>query len=193
MAVRDPRRPASARRLRPAPLTLALLLAAIAGAAVLALREPHPGGVELIPAAPPPGVDEIRVDVAGAVREPGVVRALPGERVADVIARAGGFAADADREALNLARRVGDEERVEVPRVGAATGAPLLDVNRATARELEALPGIGPVYAARVIEARAAQPFRSTDELVERGLWPQRTYAAVRDRITARVPGDDPP
>lgn len=168
------------------PLLL-VLLAACAGAVVLlALRPAAPGGVELVIAEPPAGIDEIRVDVGGAVHTPGVVRALPGERIADVIERAGGFTPDADPAALNLARRVVDQDVVRVPLLGAAAVAALIDLNHATTAELESLPGIGPVYAGRLVEAREQSPLRSTDEVVERGIWPQHTYSAIRDLITTQ-------
>ena len=59
----------------------------------------------------------------------------------------------------------------------------LLDLNRATQQQLEALPGIGPVRAVSILAARAQAPFASTDDLLDRGLVPARVYAAIRDLI----------
>ena len=60
----------------------------------------------------------------------------------------------------------------------------LIDLNRATQAELESLPGIGPVTAGKIIEARAQSPFRSVDELRERGLVGQKTFDSLRALIT---------
>lgn len=157
-------------------------LALVALAIVFARHEDR--GIEIEARSPLPGVDEIRVDVAGAVVRPGVVLASPGERVADVVARAGGPTAEADTTALNLSRHVVDEDHVVVPRRGERTA--LLDLNRATQRQLEALPGIGRVLADAVIVARSQTAFTSTDELVERGVITARTYEAIRNLVTAR-------
>lgn len=166
-------------------LDYALPLLTLPALLIVVLRSGASPGVEIEIRDPPAGVDEIRVDVAGAVARPGVVVARPGQRVGDVIALAGGVTADADPAALNLARRVVDEERIEVPRVGESTGA-LLDLNVATAKELEALPGIGPVTAGRIIDARAERPFASSDDLLARGLLSARVYERVRDLVATR-------
>jgi competence protein ComEA len=131
------------------------------------------------------------VDVVGAVRRNGVVRLRAGARVVDALAAAGGATADADLVRLNLAAPVTDGARIAVPRLGAPappvdpaavsgavvpagsgdTGAPPssaspVDLNTATAEQLDALPGIGPATAAAIIADRGANgPFRSVDDL----------------------------
>ena len=176
------------RRGRPgarALLQIALGLAIVAALAILALRAGEERGIEIEARDPRPGVDEIRVDVSGAVLRPGVVTASPGDRVADVIALAGGLAPEADTAPLNLSRRVVDEDVVRVPRLGEA--AALLDVNSATTAELEALPGIGAAYAAAIVaERERAGPFETTDDLTARGAIPEHVYEAIRDMIAAR-------
>jgi competence protein ComEA len=133
---------------------------------------------------------EIVVDVVGAVRMPGVVT-LPAEaRVVDAIRAAGGVTPGADLVRLNLAAKVADGARVAVPLVGepppaldpnAVTGGgdpgssgfatdagigDLIDVNTASAEELEALPGIGPTLAAAIVDERERNgPFDSVDDL----------------------------
>ena len=173
-------------RLRRLPwLNLALLVAIVAAVAVLTLRPDGRRGVLVEVRDPRPGIDEIRVDVAGAVSRPGVVVVRPGDRVVDAIELAGGLAEDADTAAINLSRRLVDQDHVVVPRAGERP--PLLDVNSASASELETLPGIGPVYASQVIEERrAGGAFLDTDELVERGALPAHVYERVRDLIVAR-------
>ena len=113
------------------------------------------------------------VDVAGAVKRPGVYTVPRGDRVVDAIARAGGFTAHADRTAVNLAAPLVDGEQVVVAGAGAggaagsssASGAPV-SLNSATAEQLDALPGIGPVTAQKIIDYRAQHgPFTSVDGL----------------------------
>ena len=169
--------------LRRAGVLNVVLVGAIIVAIVLlfAQRSPSPG-LEIIRGTPPPGVDVLLVHVSGAVRTPGLIEANPGDRVVDVLERAGGLEIDADRSAVNLARRVQDEDHIHVPWIGETD--PLLDLNSASAKELEALPGIGPVYAGRIIDARIDRSFSSSDELLERGLIPERTYQQIRDLVT---------
>ena len=127
----------------------------------------------------------MRVDVAGAVLRPGVVTAAPGERVIDAVNRAGGVTPDAETTALNLSRRVVDEDHIVVPRRGER--AALIDLNRATPAQLEALPGVGPVTAAAIVSARERSgPYQTTDELVVRAVLTARVYAQVRDLLTVR-------
>jgi competence protein ComEA len=114
----------------------------------------------------------IVVDVAGAVRRPGLYRLRQGARIAAALARAGGATRRADSAAVNLAEPLVDGEQVVVPvRVGAGAGAaestssshaPPVDLNTATAEQLDALPGIGPVTAEKIVAYRQAHgPFRS--------------------------------
>ena len=167
-------------------LQAGLVLASVVALGVLLAREPAARGIEVERRAPAPGVDEIRVHVGGEVRSPGVIVAQPGERVSDAIGRAGGATSEADTAAINLARRVQDEDRIVVPKVGAGASR-LLDLNRATQTQLEALPGIGAVRAAAILAARAQAPFRSTDELLDRGLVSASVYAQVRNLVAVSV------
>lgn len=155
------------------------------------------------------GADErLVVHVVGAVHAPGLVRLAPGARVADAVDLAGGATVDADLSRLNLARPVHDGEQIRVPLPGeevadvaggrdstasgptrgsAAVASPTarrVDVNRATAAELEALPGIGPVLAERVVAHRAEHgPFASVDALTAvSGIGP-RVLDGLRDHV----------
>lgn len=159
-------------------------LAIVAALVVLLVRSEGSPGIVVEFREPLPGIDEIRVDVGGAVLRPGVVAVTPGERVIDAIERAGGVSEDADTAPLNLSRRPVDQDRIRVPRVGEADA--LLDINAASAAELEALPGIGPVYAAAVLAARADAPFATTDELLGREVIPAHVYERMRDLIRVR-------
>ncbi|HLY85468.1 MAG TPA: ComEA family DNA-binding protein [Gaiellaceae bacterium] len=118
------------------------------------------------------------IDVAGAVRRPGLYRLRSGSRIDDAIAAAGGVTAKAQLDAVNLAAPIADGEQVIVPGRGAAgataatpptagssPSAPL-DLNTATAEQLDALPGIGPVTAQKILDYRQQHgAFHSVAEL----------------------------
>lgn len=168
---------------------LAVLLAGAVAALGLLWLLARPGAEE---AESPPGVPdglqaadaELVVHVAGKVTAPGLYR-LPAEsRVADALEAAGGPLPDAVLDALNLARPLSDGEQLLVPgpapavgerggdhatsAAGASAWRPdgLLDLNRASAEDLEQLPGIGPVLAERVVSHREqAGGFRAVGDL----------------------------
>jgi competence protein ComEA len=167
-------------------LNAALALAALVALGILLTRSAPSPGIEIERRHPVGGVDSVRVHVAGAVLAPGLVEVAPGDRIGDVITAAGGASSDGDLGALNLARRVLDGERIEVPRIGERTSAApgLVDLNTATQRELESLPGIGPARAGAIIAARESRPFQSSDDLLERAVIPGSIYEAIRDLVT---------
>ena len=144
-------------------------------------------------AAPTP-VPLIVVDVGGAVARQGIVRLSYGTRVADAIAAAGGLAPDADVASLNRAALLRDGARVYVPHYGETPPAGSLgsdaetkiNLNHASAAELESLPGIGPATASRIARSRDQRPFGKVDELQTRGLVTARVLADIRDLLTLR-------
>ena len=150
----------------------------------------------------------IVVAVEGAVASPGVYPLPADARAQDALDAAGGPAADADLAAVNPARRLEDQERLVVPRLGsdgagavvAAEEAPAgptaavaaapdaaapLDVNAASAAELDALPGIGPVLAQRIVDYRLEHgPYGTIDELANvEGISP-RMVGELRPLVT---------
>ena len=149
------------------------------------------------------------VEIVGAVDHPGVFR-LPGDaRVGDLIAAAGGYGprVDADRagRVLNLAAPLHDGDQVRVPsRDDGASSAPgtgpegspppggpgapasPIDLNRATATELDTLPGVGPATATKIIASRDAQAFASVDDLRSRKLVGEKTFEKLKDLVTVR-------
>ena len=134
------------------------------------------------------------VYVSGAVARPGVYWLRPGAIAQDLVEAAGGLATDADDNQVNLARRLEDGEHIHVPRRGepaqgspTGTGQPQVDINRAMSEELDALPGIGPQLAARIVAYREANgPFSTVEELQnvegigEKTLEHLRPYVVVR-------------
>jgi len=161
-------------------IALALLGALVVGERLLARH----GGAAAEPAhafpaatARPAGAARVVVDVVGAVRRPGLYRLRSGSRVADALARAGGRTAKADLEQVNLAAPVADGEQVVVPSKSKAGGAPTtaaasrtpaapVQLSTATLEQLDALPGIGPVTAQKILDYRSQHgAFSSVDEL----------------------------
>jgi competence protein ComEA len=114
---------------------------------------------------------ELVVNVVGEVVTPGLVTVPAGARVADALRLAGGPKPGTDLQALNLARKVTDGEQIAVgipPPAAHAAVPSKLDLNAATAAELDALPGVGPVTAQRIVDHRTRKgPFASVDQLRE--------------------------
>jgi competence protein ComEA len=122
---------------------------------------------------------QLVIDVAGAVRRPGLYRLPQGARIADAVARAGGATGKASLDSVNLAAPLADGEQVVVPlRVagavpagagggaGGASSSVPVSLSTATAEQLDALPGIGPVTAQKIVDYRTQHgAFHSVDEL----------------------------
>ncbi|MFN2321332.1 MAG: helix-hairpin-helix domain-containing protein [Trueperaceae bacterium] len=105
---------------------------------------------------------EIVVQVAGAVGRPGSYRLPWGSRVDDLISAAGGPTPDAALGLVGGAARLSDGATLVVPVLGDPAGDARVDVNAASVRLLETLPGVGPVMAARIV---AGRPFHTVDDL----------------------------
>ena len=160
-------------------------------------------------ASPPPaaisvsgeesGGGRVVVDVSGAVRKPGVYRLSAGSRVEDALRRAGGATHKADLTQVNRAAKLEDGRQILVPVraaggaaaaadtagavPGAAPAAPL-NLNTATAEQLDTLDGVGPATAQKILDYRKAHNgFGSVDELDQvPGIGPKR-LAALRDHL----------
>jgi competence protein ComEA len=149
-------------------------------------------GAPLSSSQPPRG--PVVVQVVGAVRHPGVYRLPAGSRARDAVRRAGGPRPRADLASVNLAALLADGEQVRVAALVApgaagagasASGPPaIVHLNGASADDLDALDGIGPALAARIVAYRIAHGgFRSVDELDEvSGIGPAR-LEALRPRL----------
>jgi competence protein ComEA len=137
-------------------------------------------------------VADIRVDVSGAVQNPGVYPLPDGARWIDAIEAAGGATGDANLDAVNLATRVRDEDKIFVPTLGgpiaagaSSTPSPLVDINTASQSELEDLPGIGEVRAAAIIRSRETDgPYNTTQDLLTREVIPEFVFEDIADLIT---------
>ncbi|MEA2024392.1 MAG: helix-hairpin-helix domain-containing protein [Actinomycetota bacterium] len=133
----------------------------------------------------------IIVHVSGSVHRPGLVTVSSSARIADVIAAAGGATPGADLGGLNLAATVRDGDQVVVPVPGEAPSVSGgsnqgIDLNRSSADELEGLPGVGPVLAARIVEFRESNgPFSAVEDLLDVGGIGEAKLATMRDAIAA--------
>ncbi|MFC4059438.1 helix-hairpin-helix domain-containing protein [Planomonospora corallina] len=193
-------------------LILVALAAVIAGGVYAWRSQPEPE--LLAPPAPvsgPPATETapprphssagtgVTVHVTGKVRRPGVFTLPGGSRVTDAVSAAGGVRKGASSDPLNLARRLVDGEQIVIggPRGGpAATAvlpapagpadptATLIDLNAATAEQLEELPGVGEVLARRITEYRDGHGgFRSVEQLREVSGIGEKKYAEMKDRV----------
>jgi competence protein ComEA len=185
-----------------------LVVGSLAVAGIVALRST--GQVEVV--APPVGGGSgasrpagasasqavVVVQVAGAVARPGVYSLPADSRVADAIQAAGGYSTEVDPRAaettLNLAAKLQDAQLIAVPRRGEAAGgasgagtstAPgLINLNTATAEQLDTLPGVGPATAQKIIASRQEQPFAKVDDLVTRKVVTASTLSKLRSLVT---------
>ena len=150
-----------------------------------------------------PRSETLLVHVVGAVASPGVYEVSPGMRVVDGIAAAGGLSGDADPSQLNMARALVDGEQLRVPRLGEAPTEPvtaggdssgaagasipgeLVNLNTATATELEELPRIGPAMSSRIIDYREQNGgFTAVEDLKEVAGIGDATYEGLVELVT---------
>jgi competence protein ComEA len=170
-----------------------------------------PSGSNADPLSAVGGDPVLVVEIGGAIENPGVFRLPPGSRIGDLVKAGGGYGprVDADRAGreLNLAAQLHDGDQVRVPSrddltaaaaqpggaaqapagtgSGGGAGAPV-DLNHATTAELDALPGIGPVTAAKIIASRDERPFAAVGDLRTRKLVGEKTFANLKDLVAVR-------
>ncbi|PYZ94225.1 hypothetical protein CR194_01420 [Salipaludibacillus keqinensis] len=141
----------------------------------------------------------LMVDIKGEVFNPGVYHVMEGERVIDVIEKAGGFNSEANQSAINLAERCFDEMVIFVPSEGdedAPSGYDVIAsgakhegilINQADANELTTLPGIGPAKADAIISFREENgPFQTLEDLTNVPGIGEKTLESIRDHLVIR-------
>lgn len=197
-----------------------LVAAIVLAAVVLLLRDGDNIPIQILPPGQEPKAtgsaslvdDDVRVYISGAVRNPGVYPMLPGDRLSDAVAAAGGPTAKAELASVNLALRVADQAHYHIPSVGETPpvqagpanfpgliSAPvqsefsaggLIDLNLASPSLLGTLPGIGVVLAQSIVDHREKNgPFRSVEEITDVPRIGPVTYQKIRDLVTV---GDSP-
>jgi competence protein ComEA len=165
-----------------------------AGLILLVARLPGRAALRL---SPPPTPQPLVVDISGAVAQPGVYSLAPGSRVREALAAAGGLLPEADSQAINQAALLQDGQKVHVPLRSAAGGtdqgsgeapAALIDINHASAEELDRLPGIGPVTAQSIIVYRSEHGAFTNIEAIQQvpGIGPG-IYAQIMALITVEA------
>ena len=154
----------------------------------------------------PQNKNEIVVEISGSVEKPGVYKVTNDKRVDDILIMSGGLTADADRvwtdKYLNRASKVTDGQKIFIPKIGeqskvlsAKTGGGdqtassinstdsngQININTASLKELDGLPGIGQVYGQNIIEHR---PYSNVEELVSKGALKKGVYEKIKDQVT---------
>ena len=179
-------------------LLLAVLLAALVLLQVCEPKAPPPLLAGLTPAATPgptPTAAPLRVYVSGAVLSPDVYLLPPGSIAQDAVRSAGGPTLEADLDRINLAQALADGDQVHVPRKGETPPPPAVrlqpalatrvNINTAGIEELDALPGIGPATAQKIVDYRQAHGrFEKAEDLMDVAGIGQATFDKLRELIT---------
>lgn len=184
--------------LLPLVLGLAGLVLILFGAFQIASIQKQQDKVEFQPAASniklPP--QEIMIDIEGAVIKPGVYSLSSQSRIVDALAAAGGLSDEADRDwvekNINLAKLVSDGLKIYIPRTGeqilsatdgsGSQASSTINVNTASASDLDTLPGVGAVTAEKIISGR---PYGGIDDLLKRKIVTQSVFDKIKDKISA--------
>lgn len=134
----------------------------------------------------------IKIDIEGAVEQPGVYEVPNDSRIQDVLITAGGITAKANRkylsENINLSQKIYDGQKIFIPDLetnpnltNSSNWSNLVKINTATEQELDTLPGIGLITARKII---AGRPYQSISELVEKHLVNQTTFNKIKEKIS---------
>ncbi|MGV3487550.1 MAG: helix-hairpin-helix domain-containing protein [Tuberibacillus sp.] len=164
----------------------------------IAREEAEPKKQGASPAADPKP-QFILVDLKGAVKNPGVYRMSPGDRVVDVVQQAGGLTNEADKAKVNMAKKLSDEMMVYIPKIGenvpqgqdpsvSADGVSeqgKININTASEQELQQIQGIGPSKAKAIIEYREKNgPFQTIKDLDKVSGIGEKTLEQMEEQIT---------
>ncbi len=140
----------------------------------------------------------IMVHISGQVYSPGLIELVRGDRVIDAVELAGGLTKNADLDRINLAKKVEDEEKIYIPRIGeseepipedssSSKAASLkININSASKEELESLPGIGQVIAQRIIDYRSTSPFKTIDDLKNVSGIGDKIFESLKEQIRVK-------
>ena len=160
-----------------------LVGAALIGSGVFMTRTAEQPGVEVLSATISA---ELVVDIGGEVVRPGVYKLPVGSRIEDALRVAEGLTVGADtnyiEKYLNRAAKVSDGQKLYIPSKSASSVQDnRININSASQGELEALPGIGPVTAGKII---AGRPYQNVSELVEKKVVGEKLYDQIKDMVS---------
>lgn len=173
-----------------------LVIGLIAAGLILLIISPTRG--EPIQIIPPPTPSPLLVHVSGAVQNPGVYSLPVGSRIVDVIQAAGGLLPEASEDEINLAAFLIDGQKIYIPRTGEEIPSSMrmesnpdtkININTATAEELDSLPGIGNTKAEAVISYRQQNgPFQAIEDILNvPGIGPT-IFEQIKEYITTGTP-----
>lgn len=168
---------------------------AVAALVLVAVNRPEPATGEFQIAENPQELEVVQqflfVHIVGEVNSPGMYQLPIGARLVDAVFAAGGLSEDADNSSVNLARELSDGEQIVVYKIGeqgttdSISSGGLISINRATAEQLEDLPGIGPALSARIIAYREANGgFKSKEDLKNVSGIGDSIFSGFEDLIT---------
>jgi competence protein ComEA len=139
----------------------------------------------------------IYVDINGAVDFPGVYQFTENTRVDEALKRAGGLSEEADvnwvEANINRAEKITDSEKIFIPKISSQTTGPntqldvnlqvnnKISINKASASELDTLPGVGPVTAQKIVSGR---PYQTVQELLDRKIVGQKVFGEIKDKLS---------
>lgn len=140
-----------------------------------------------------------KVDISGAILNPGVYELYLGARVEDAVRSAGGFSADANKEfiakSVNLSQKLSDGQKIYIPfegekvtqsvvlgvaASGSSTNSSKIGINSASSKDLESLPSVGAVTAAKIIDGR---PYQKLEDLVDKKVISRTVFNKVEGLI----------
>lgn len=141
----------------------------------------------------------IMVHISGQVYKPGLVKLNLGDRVIDAVNLAGGLNIEADLDKINLAKKLNDEEKIYVPKIGEEAkeeilfissnqgeGTGKININSCSKSELITLPGIGDVIADRIIDYRSSNPFQNIEEIKNVSGIGEKKFEGIKDMIICK-------
>lgn len=145
----------------------------------------------------------IMVHISGQVINPGIVILNEGDRIYDAVNKAGGLTKEVDLDKTNLAKRIVDEEKIYIPKIGEVIEETevsneeksindnklynnKININTASIKKLESLPGIGKIKANKIIEYRDNKKFDKVEEIMKVSGIGSKTFSDIKDLITVK-------
>ena len=140
-----------------------------------------------------PGISQkVKVDIEGAVEQPGIYEVANDSRIQDVLITAGGMTPKANRiyisQNINLAQKVYDGMKIYIPEISDPSNLSnlsnlgnLININTASLSQLDTLPGVGEATAKKII---AGRPYQNISQLVEKRIVTQSVYIKIKDLIS---------